>query len=172
MCMHCLGHFFPLPPLPTLSPLPPLVTGRYCSALITDFVEEKRQAQWKQSVFPSWVEDRYTEIFLALLSCTRVMTHVDSLLTDLYPGYWSPSHDNLCCFKVSILVPLEWGHQTLSCFGFSAYFYITQICSPLIMWSKSNHIAAFALDLKSVYEGEHTIFGLLSLADLTQNDIL
>jgi hypothetical protein len=40
------------------------------------------------------------------------------------------------------------------------------------MWSKSNHIAAFALDLKSAYEGEHTIFGLLSLANLTQNDVL
>jgi hypothetical protein len=40
------------------------------------------------------------------------------------------------------------------------------------MWPKSNHIAAFALDLNSAYEGEHTIFGLLSLADLSQNDIL
>jgi hypothetical protein len=40
------------------------------------------------------------------------------------------------------------------------------------MWSKSNHIAVFALDLKSVYEGEHTIFGLLSLANLTKNDVL
>jgi hypothetical protein len=40
------------------------------------------------------------------------------------------------------------------------------------MRSKSNHIAAFALDLKSTYEGEHMIFGLLSLADLTQNDVL
>jgi hypothetical protein len=40
------------------------------------------------------------------------------------------------------------------------------------MWSKSNHIAAFALDLKSSYEGEHTIFGLLSLADLTKNGVL
>jgi hypothetical protein len=27
-------------------------------------------------------------------------------------------------------------------------------------------------DLKSSYEGEHTIFGLLSLAGLTQNDVL
>jgi hypothetical protein len=44
--------------------------------------------------------------------------------------------------------------------------------SPLIMWSKSDHIAAFALDLKSAYEGEHTIFGPLSLADLTQYDVL
>jgi hypothetical protein len=40
------------------------------------------------------------------------------------------------------------------------------------MWYQSNHISAFALDLKSAYEGEHSIFGLLSLADLTQNDIL
>jgi hypothetical protein len=26
------------------------------------------------------------------------------------------------------------------------------------MWLKSNNIAAFALDLKSTYEGEHMIF--------------
>jgi hypothetical protein len=38
--------------------------------------------------------------------------------------------------------------------------------------TKSNNIAAFALDLKSTYEGEHTIFGLLSLADLAQDDVL
>jgi hypothetical protein len=40
------------------------------------------------------------------------------------------------------------------------------------MWSKSNHIVAFALDLKYTYEGEHTIFGLLSLANLAQIDVL
>jgi hypothetical protein len=28
-----------------------------------------------------------------------------------------------------------------------------------------------ALDLKSAYEGEHTIFGLLSLANLAQDDV-
>jgi hypothetical protein len=37
------------------------------------------------------------------------------------------------------------------------------------MWSKSNNIAAFALDLKSAYEGEHVIFRILSLATLAQN---
>jgi hypothetical protein len=37
------------------------------------------------------------------------------------------------------------------------------------MWPKSNHIAAFALDLLFAYEGEHMIFGNLSLANLTQN---
>jgi hypothetical protein len=30
----------------------------------------------------------------------------------------------------------------------------------------------FALDLMSTYEGEHTIFGLLDQANLTQNDVL
>jgi hypothetical protein len=40
------------------------------------------------------------------------------------------------------------------------------------MWPKSNNIAVFSLDLKSVYEVEHKIFGLLSLANLSQNDII
>jgi hypothetical protein len=40
------------------------------------------------------------------------------------------------------------------------------------MWHKSNNIAVFALDLKSAYEREHRIVGLLSLADLAQNDVL
>jgi hypothetical protein len=53
-----------------------------------------------------------------LLSCTRVMTHVDSSLTDLYPGYWSPSHDNLCWFSVSVLAPLEWDIKRFHVFGF------------------------------------------------------
>jgi hypothetical protein len=34
------------------------------------------------------------------------------------------------------------------------------MCSPLSVWPKSNHIAAFALDLNFAYEGEHMIFGL------------
>jgi hypothetical protein len=40
------------------------------------------------------------------------------------------------------------------------------------MWPKSNNIAAFALDLKSTYEGEHMIFGFLSLDNLAENDVL
>jgi hypothetical protein len=41
-----------------------------------------------------------------------------------------------------------------------------------IMCSKSNPLVVFALDLMSTYEGEHTIFGLLGQANLTQNDVL
>jgi hypothetical protein len=55
-----------------------------------------------------------------------VTIHVDSTLTDLYTGSWSPSHDNFCHFKVSALVPLDWGHQTFSCFRFYTYSYFWQ----------------------------------------------
>jgi hypothetical protein len=41
-----------------------------------------------------------------------------------------------------------------------------------IMCLKSNPIVVFALDLMSTYEGEHTIFGVLGQANLTQNDVL
>jgi hypothetical protein len=36
----------------------------------------------------------------------------------------------------------------------------------------SNNITAFVSDLKSTYEGEHTIFGFLSLANFTEDDVL
>jgi hypothetical protein len=40
------------------------------------------------------------------------------------------------------------------------------------MCSKSNPLLVFALDLMSTYEREHTIFGRLGQANLTQNDVL
>jgi hypothetical protein len=35
-----------------------------------------------------------------------------------------------------------------------------------------NNITAFVLGLKSTYEGEHMIFGLLSLANFAYNDVM
>jgi hypothetical protein len=40
------------------------------------------------------------------------------------------------------------------------------------MCSKSSALVVFALDLKSAYEGEHMIFGLLGLANLAQDDVM
>jgi hypothetical protein len=40
MCIHCLGPFSPPTPSPPSSP-PPSLPGRTCSALISNFVEEK-----------------------------------------------------------------------------------------------------------------------------------
>jgi hypothetical protein len=61
-----------------------------------------------------------------------------------------------------------------------AYFFlgvlpilISPLCAlAFIMCSKSNPLIVFTRDLMSTYEGEHTIFGLLGLANLTQNDFL
>jgi hypothetical protein len=97
-----------------------------------------------------------------------VTSQVDSSLTDLFSSSWYLFHIDLCHFKVSVLVPLQWEHQILSCFGFLTYSHTSRVCCPLIMWPKSNHIAVFALDLKSAYEGEHIIFGLLSPVVLTK----
>jgi hypothetical protein len=89
-----------------------------------------------------------------------VTPQADSSLPDLFTSSWSPSHIDLCCLKVSLLVPLQWGHQTLYCFGFPTYPHTSHMWSPISMWPKSYNIAVFALALKSAYEGEH----ILSLA--------
>jgi hypothetical protein len=75
----------------------------------------------------------YKEIpnIVSMYKC--VTTQVDSSLTDLYTGSWSPSLVDLCSFKVYVLVPLEWGHQILSCFGFSIQPHTSRICSPRVM---------------------------------------
>jgi hypothetical protein len=39
--VHTLGHFSPLPPIPSLSLPPPSIPGRTCSALFSNFVDEK-----------------------------------------------------------------------------------------------------------------------------------
>jgi hypothetical protein len=41
-----------------------------------------------------------------------------------------------------------------------------------LSFNPSYNIAVFVLDLEVAYEGEHMIFGTLSLANLTQNDVL
>jgi hypothetical protein len=41
----------------------------------------------------------------------------------------SPFHIELCCFKVTILAPLQWAHQTLSSFGFLTFPYSFCMCS-------------------------------------------
>jgi hypothetical protein len=85
MCIHCLGHFSPTPPSP---PFPPQFQAGPVLLLSLVLLKKRDKHNEEDKVF-LLVKDSYTEIFLALLSCTRVMTHVDSSLTDLYPGYWN-----------------------------------------------------------------------------------
>jgi hypothetical protein len=41
MCIHCLGYHSPLPLAPSFSLPPPSLPGRTCSALFSNFIEEK-----------------------------------------------------------------------------------------------------------------------------------
>jgi hypothetical protein len=87
-----------------------------------------------------------------------ITTQIDTSLPNLFTTYQLPSHSDLCHFKVDILAPLQWGHQTLSNFWFPIFPYSSCMCSPLSMCPMSNNITVFILGLKSAYEGEHMIF--------------
>jgi hypothetical protein len=116
---------------------------------------KSRHKQERQSVFASWDKDSYTERFLALVPCTSVLQpELIHLYLTFFTTSQSLSHIDLCRFKVTVLAPLQWGHQTLSSFGFPTFPYSSCMCSPLSIWLMSNNITAFVLDLKSAYEGE------------------
>jgi hypothetical protein len=40
-----------------------------------------------------------------------ITARIDSFLSDLFITSQSPSHIDLCCFKVTVLAPQQWGHQ-------------------------------------------------------------
>jgi hypothetical protein len=94
MCIHCLGHFSPLLPAPSLSPQHPSLLGRTCPALFSNFVEEKREdiSNNKKDIafLLVWHKDSYTEKFLALLPRTCVLQpeliHL-YLTSSLLPGH-------------------------------------------------------------------------------------
>jgi hypothetical protein len=161
MCIHCLGHLLLLPTATFLSPLPTPLTSR----------QSLLQFCWRADISNNkkdiaflliWGKDSYTERFLAVLPCTCVLQH--KLIHFYQTSSLFPSH--LLHFKVTILALLQWTHQTLSSFGFSTFPYSSCMYSPFSMWPMFNNITAFVLHLKSAYEGQHRIFGLLSLANV------
>jgi hypothetical protein len=68
MCIHCLGHFSPLP----FFPLPPHFQEE--TVLPLSLILLKRRHKYnKEDKEILLVKDNYTERFLALLSCTNVL---------------------------------------------------------------------------------------------------
>jgi hypothetical protein len=159
-----------LPPAPTPALFPPtsFASRQNLFIPILQFCwrEDIRDNKKDIAFLLVWDKDSYTERFLALLPCTCVLSPE---LVHLYQTSWllpGHHHSGLCKFKITILAPVQWAHQTLSSFGFPTFPDSSCMCSPLSVWPKSNNITVFVLDLRSTYEGEHTIFGLLSLANL------
>jgi hypothetical protein len=99
--------------------------------------------------FASLDKDSYTEIPSMASRHKFITTCIDSSPPDLYTASQSLSHIDQCHFKVTVLAPVQWGHQILSSFGFPIYPQSSHMCSPLRVWPKSKKITAFSLDLKS-----------------------
>jgi hypothetical protein len=128
--VHTLFGTF-LPPCPQCPPTPPTpsLPGRGCSALFSNFDEEKTSNNKEDiEVLLVWDKDSYSERFLALLPCTCVLQpkliHLcltSSLLPSHLPILTSVS------FKITILVHLQWTCQTLSSFEFPT-FPIPPVC--------------------------------------------
>jgi hypothetical protein len=66
-----------------------------------------------------------------------ITTRIGSSLPDLFTTSWSPYHSDLCQFKITMLAPLQWAHQTFSS------FLCLLMCSPLSVGAMSNNITAF-----------------------------
>jgi hypothetical protein len=58
-----------------------------------------------------WDKDSYTEIPSIASMHMCIITWIDSSLPELFTTSWSPSHIDLCHFKVTVLALLQWAHQ-------------------------------------------------------------
>jgi hypothetical protein len=137
MYIYCLGHFSPLPFSPTLSPSPTQFQAGPLLPLSLILLKKRHKHNKEDKVF--------------LLVELRIAIQRDSYycfcVPLCYDPCWFNSNWSLHWFLIHCswqpVVPLEWGHQMLSCFEFSTHSYISHMCSPLVLWSKSKHIAAF-----------------------------
>jgi hypothetical protein len=173
MCIHCLGHFSPLPLTPPF-PYHPLASRQnlFCPFL---------QFCWRVDMSNNKKDKAFLEVEIRI-AIKRDSQHCFNAQM-YYNLNWSISTRPLYYLLVTfpyrpglfygiVLAPLQWGHQTLSSFVFPVYPHSSCMCSLLSLWLKSNNITAFALDLKSAYEGKHTIFCLLRQANIAQVDVL
>jgi hypothetical protein len=101
-------------------------------------------------------KDSYTDRFLALLPCTCVL---QPKLVHLYQtSSLLPGHLRIvtsCQFKITLFTPLQWAHQTLSCFEFPTIPYSSCMCSPLSVWPMSNYIYKASWSLPSMTSCAH-----------------
>jgi hypothetical protein len=114
----------------------------------------------------AWDKDSSTERLLILLPCTYVLQpklvhlyQTSSLLLGHFPIVASVN------LRLLYLLLYSWHLKHFQVLGFLPFPYSSCTHSPLSMWPMSNNMIAFVSGLKSAYEGEHMIFGLLNLAN-------
>jgi hypothetical protein len=139
MCIHCLGH---------LSPAPPLLDSRqnlFCPLVLQFCWRENIRDNKKDIAFLlEWEKGSYTERLLVLLPCTCVLQPKEihlyltsSLLPSPLPTVASASLRLLYSLLYS-------GHiNHIQVLGFLLFFYPSCVCSPLSVWPMSNNITTF-----------------------------
>jgi hypothetical protein len=169
ICAHIVWAIPTSCPHPLLLPLTLLAFRQnlFCPLLQFCWREDISNSKKDIVFLLVWDKDSCTERFLVLLPYTCVLQLKLAYLPDPFTTSQSPSHSDLCRFKVTILATLQWAYQTLSSFWFPIFHYSSCVCSPFSMWPVSNNITAFVLGLKSTYQGEHMVVGLLSLTNFT-----
>jgi hypothetical protein len=158
MCIHYLGH------------LPPSSASRqnlFCLLVLRFCWRENIRDNKKVIVFLLvWDKDNYTERFIALFPCLWIL---QPMLVHLYQTSSLLPSPFLIVASASLRLLyslLYSGHiNHLQVLGFLPFSYFSHVHSPLSVWPMSNNITAFDLSLQCAYEGEHAIFGLLSLAN-------
>jgi hypothetical protein len=170
MCIHCRA----------ISPtFPNSLTFRqnlFCPPLQLCWREDIRDNKKDKAYLLFWDKDSYTERFLALFPCTCVLQPNPNWFISTRPlHYFTTSQSPIVTsvslrllylllysrhikhFQVLVFLPFPWSSCTHSL---------------LSVWPMSNNITAFVLGLKSAYEGEHMIFGLVSQANFDLYDVL
>jgi hypothetical protein len=154
-----------VPSHPPNLPLP----DRTCFPLLQFCCRENKRNNKKDILFLLvWDKDSYTEWFLTLFPCTCVLQ--PTLVHFYHTSLLLPSALHIVAstnlrLLFSLLNREHINHIQVLVFLSFLYFY--HVCSPLSVWLMSNNITAFVLGLHFAYEGEHVIFGLLSLANFT-----
>jgi hypothetical protein len=136
MCIHMFGSFL-LRHLPL--PLNPLASrqNQFCPFLQFSWREEISNNKKDKAFLLVEIRIAYREIPSIDSMHKCITTQIDSSLPDLFATSWSPSHTDLCDFKVTVLAPQQWGLQVklLTCF-----LTILNIFYNRIFWINWSHV--------------------------------
>jgi hypothetical protein len=128
ICAYIVWAIFPPCPLP--SPSSPHCQAEPVLPSYSILLKRRHNQQERHSVFASWDKGSYIERFLALLPCTSVL-QPELILHDLFTTSQSPSHSDLCRFKVTISLLYSGDIKHFQVLGFLP-FPIPPVCALLL----------------------------------------
>jgi hypothetical protein len=100
---------------PPSSPSTPLASRQNLFCPLLQFCWREDISNSKKDIAFLPVSDKDSYIYREIPSIASmhkcITTRIDSSLPDPFTTSQSPSHSRLCCFMVTVLVPLQWTHH-------------------------------------------------------------